>query len=144
MIHEILPADVDFARSMITSSHTDPEILACLASRGVDPSHAAHLMDDLRHGRQPSVQVPIMPVPAGPRTPKGARAAGAHLRREYHPPRPHPRSGRHRGSGIPWWFVFLVLVFAGALIYAFLEAGRDASKDAVNHERHVVPAAPDR
>jgi hypothetical protein len=144
MIHEILAADVEFARSMINSSHSDAEILAYLASRGLDPTQAAQLVDDLRHGRQPSVQLPVVPFPASHHTPRGTRGAGTHLHHEYHPPRPQSRSGRHRRSGIPWWFVLLVLIFGGALLYAFLEGGKEASKDAVNYQRHEVPAAPGR
>jgi hypothetical protein len=144
MIHETLAADVEFARSMINSSHSDAEILAHLASRGLEPTQAAHLVEDLRHGRQPSVQLPVVPFPAGHHTPGRAKGARTHSHHEYHPPRPQSRSGSHRRSGIPWWFVLLVLVFGGALLYAFLEAGKEASKDAVNHQRHEVPTAPGR
>jgi hypothetical protein len=138
MIHEILPSDVEFARGMLHSSHTDAEILACLAARGIQATQAAALVNDLRHGRQPSAQLPFEPA------------------RTFHPPiagaqtvpepRPAPRHHAHRKShqpkGIPWWFVVLVLIFVLALGYILFETGRTISTDSANPEKQVIPSPP--
>ena len=78
MIHEIVSSDVDFARGMMGSGHPDAEILAYLASRGLDPAKAAQLVVDLRHGRKPDTQLPlssVQPVTAWsePVKPRGAK-----------------------------------------------------------------------
>jgi hypothetical protein len=142
MIHEILPSDVEFARGLINSSHSDAEILAYLASRGIETAQAAKLVDDLRHGRQPSVQVPFVPFPGGHGTSGRAKVARAHSHHEYHAPQRHSRSGKHRTAGLPWWFVLLLLIFVGALIYLFLGTEPDASKAAIDHGRHEIPSPP--
>jgi len=59
MTHDILPSDVECAKAMLDSSHSDAEILAFLATRGIEPAKAGGLVDDLRHGRHPSVQLPF-------------------------------------------------------------------------------------
>jgi hypothetical protein len=66
MIHEIVSSDVEFARGMMDSGHPDTELLAYLATRGLDPAKAAQLVDDLRHGREPSAQLPYELRPASP------------------------------------------------------------------------------
>ena len=142
MIHDIVSSDVDFARGMIDSSHSDAEILAYLASRGIEPAKAAHLVDDLRHGRHPSAQLPFVPPPGGHRAVGGPGFARAEAHHEHHAHRHHSHSGKHRRSVIPWWFVMLALIFLGALVYALLEAGTHVSKQGIDQDKHEIPPPP--
>jgi hypothetical protein len=143
MIHEILPSDVEFTRGMINSSHTDAEILACLASRGIGPAEAAALVDDLRHGREPSAEMPFRLGQRGPAATGRPQAAARDAPPQSHPERHRSHHRRsHRSSGMPWWFVLLVLVFLLALAYALFLAGSSVSTNAVDTGRHEIPPAP--
>jgi hypothetical protein len=143
MIREILTSDVEFARGMLSSSHSDAEILAYLTSRGIEPVKAANLLDDLRHGREPSTQlayalgVRITPSTGGPRT-AGADALPTSETRRRHA---HRRKTHHR-PGVPWWFLLLALIFIAALGYAFFEMGADASRESLNKVKHDLPTPP--
>lgn len=142
MIHEILPSDVEHARSMLEAGHSDTEICVNLTSRGVHATKAAEVVDDLRHGRSPSVQLP-----------QSLAQAPRHRRGEPHatglpaPKKPDSRHGHshrrnHKRALIPWWFVLLVLVFILALGYAMFEAGRVVTHNGVQEERHTIPTPP--
>ena len=61
-----------------------------------------------------------MPVPAEPRR-----------RRHRH---------KHHQSGIPWWFLLIVVIFLLALGYAFFEAGNSLATDREQQDKHAVPA----
>lgn len=138
MIHEILSSDVDFARGLIDSGHSDPEILASLASRGLDPAPAAQLLDDLRHGRKPSANLPFDFRPASP----GAVGKREPAREEAHraPPAHRHRSHRrkHKRSAISWWFIILIGIALFALGYVLVQTGKGLSVD----DRHEIPPAP--
>ena len=142
MIREILPSDVEFARGMINSSHSDAEILASLSLRGIEPARAAELVNDLRHGRQPIGDLSFLPPSGGHRVQRQARATKnkAYWEEAASPKRSH--TGKHRHAGTPWWFVLLILIFVGALVYAWLESGTQGSKDAVDESRHELPPPP--
>lgn len=142
MIHDLLSSDVDFARGMIDSSHPDAEILAYLASRGVEPSKASQLVDDLRHGRHPSAPLPFMPRPVGHGSVGGPGFAREGTHRQHHAHRRRSHSGKHRRSVIPWWFLMLVFVFLGALVYALFQAGAHLSKQGIDQYKHDLPSAP--
>ena len=142
MIHEILQSDVEVARGLIRSDHPDPEIVAALTSRGIEPAKATQLLDDLHHGRKPAVQVLVVPRPSGDGVVGSPGAARGDAPQEKHSHRSRSRSEKHHRSGIPWWFAVLILIFLGALVYAFLETGSHASKDAVDQSRHELPPPP--
>ena len=134
MIHEIVSSDVDFARGMMDSGHPDAEILAYLASRGLEPAKAAQLVDDLRHGRTPSAQLPFELRPAGHSATEGRGTAKAEPYQAQPSYRKRSGSGKHKRSGIPWWFIILFLIAVLALGYVFLEAGSSVSMDVEKHE----------
>jgi hypothetical protein len=143
MIHEILSSDVEFAKAMLDSSHSDAEILAYLTSRGIEPAKAAGLLDDLRHGRKPSTQLAyvlgagITPATGGP------RPAGANAPPTSETPRRHSHKGRtHQRLGVPWWFILLALIAIVALGYAVFEMGTDASSESVNKVKHELAPPP--
>ena len=120
------------------SGHSDTEILASLASRGLEPAKAAQLVDDLRHGRKPSAHLPFEFRPAG-HSAVGKREAA---RGEAHhaPPayRQRSGSGKRKRSAIPWWFVILIGIALLALGYVLLETGANISTD----DKHELPPAP--
>ena len=143
MISEILTSDVEFARGMLSSNHSDTETLAYLTSRGIEPVKAANLLDDLRHGREPSAQfayalgVRMSPSAGGP------RSAGADALPTSETPRRHAHRKRtHQRPGVPWWFILLALIFIAALGYAIFEMGADASSESVNKAKHELPTLP--
>jgi hypothetical protein len=143
MIHEILASDVEFAQGMINSSHSDPEILAYLTSRGIESARAAELLDDLHHGRKPNIKVPFVPgagsAPAG--SPAPTRRAET-PQQNHQALRKHVHKGKHKRHGMPWWFVLMVVIFILALGYAFLEMGANESDAIVNKVKHEIPPAP--
>lgn len=142
MIHEILSSDVEFAQGMLDSSHPDAEILTSLASRGIEPAKAAQLLDDLRHGRDPGIQVQFAlgstarraTREPGRTTEDAPQAAGS--------PQPHSRHRKHKRFGASWWFVLLVVIFLWALWYAWFKTGADPSQDAIDFDKHKIPDAP--
>jgi hypothetical protein len=144
MIQDILSSDVEFARGMMSASHPDAEILAHLASRGIQPAQAAQLVDDLRHGRQPNTLLPFPLRPGRSRRGAGDRPKAAPTKAppEYHPHSKRSRRGKHQRSSIPWWFLILILIFLGALTYAFWEGGTHATREAINEDKHELPPAP--
>ena len=142
MIHDILSSDVDFAKGMMNASHSDAEILVYLASRGLEPANAAHLVDDLRHGRKPSVRLPSEFRPAGHSAVGGRGLANKEAAPAQHS---HPsRSGsrKHRRSDIPWWFIILAGIALLAFGYVFFGSGTRVSRDAVDLEKHQIPPPP--
>jgi hypothetical protein len=142
MIHEILSSDVDLVKGMINSAHSDAEILAQLSSRGIDRSKAAVLLDDLRHGRKPSVGMPFVPVAEHPRTTRPPQRPSE--QKPQKPDSPPVRSNRrtHRRQGTPWWFLLLVLIFIMAIWYAFFHEGSNSSRDLINSSKHEIPPPP--
>jgi hypothetical protein len=144
MIREVLPSDVEFARGMITSSHSDAEILTILASRGIEPAKAAQLVDDLRHGRKPSWQLPFSPTTGAPAPITKAQASVPIPPPAAPAPRHRPYRRIHKRQAAAWWFLILLLIFAWAFGYAFLHLGSDASRDAAQKVRHEVPPAPNK
>ena len=142
MIHEIVSSDVELARGMMDSGRSDIEILAYLASRSVEPAKAAQLVDDLRHGRKPSAQLPFELRPAAPSAVGGPRTAGEEAQSAKHAHRKRSGSGKHKRSAIPWWFVILLGITALALGYLLLGPGSSAPTDAINNEKHEIPPAP--
>ena len=107
MIHEVLPSDVDFAREQLSSEQPEAEIVSALAARGVGPAKATQLLDDLRNGRKPAVQILVVPRSNG----NGSRRSHGSARREapHESPAPSRRSGHsgHRRAGVPGWFLLL-------------------------------------
>jgi hypothetical protein len=139
MIREIVSSDVDFARGMMASGHSDTEILAVLASRGLDPAKAAQLMDDLRHGRTPNVQLPFDLHPPGHRAVAGRGTARAEAHPAQHPYRPRPGRGKRLLAAIPWWFLIPAGFALLALGYVLLQAGNHLSSQGVIQDKHEVP-----
>jgi len=139
MIHEILQSDVELARGMLDSSHTDAEILSYLASRGIEAAKAAQLVDDLRHGRAPIVQSPFGPDLSSSGARAKPRAAMPEAAAPAQPPRHHSHRRRHGGGGIPWWFVLLAVIFLLALGYALFETDTHVS---TNADKHDIPPPP--
>jgi hypothetical protein len=139
MIHEILTSDIGFAQGMMDSGHPDAEILEYLASRSLDPAKAAQLVDDLRHGRKPKAQLPSELLPVGRSVVGGLGTTKGEVQSAQHSH--HQRSGsrRHKGSGIPWWFVILFLIAVLAFGYVFLEAGSGVATDGANIQKHELP-----
>jgi hypothetical protein len=144
MIHEIVSSDVELARGMMDSGRSDTEILAYLASRSVEPAKAAQLVDDLRHGRQPSTQLPFEFRPAAHHAVAGRRTATAEAQPAQPSHRKRSGSGKHKRSAIPWWFVVLVAITLLALGYLLLGPGSSAPADAINNEKHEIPPPPDK
>lgn len=144
MIHEILPSDVELVRGMLEASHSDAEILANLASRGIEPAKAAELVDDLHHGRTPSTQCPYELAATGRRQTLRTEATDPQVPQK--PDSPHVRSHRkaHKRSIIPWWFTVLALIFILAIGYALFEAGRAVSHSGMQQDRHELSPAPGR
>jgi hypothetical protein len=142
MIHEILQSDVELARGMVNSCHPDAEILAFLASRGVEPAKATQLLDDLRHGRQPNVQLPFVPRPDDQGALDRVGVTRREAPREHHSASRGSRSGKHKRPGISWWLVILILVFLWALGYALFGTGTGGSNELIDRTRHELPPAP--
>jgi hypothetical protein len=142
MIHEIVSSDVDLAMEMMASGQTDTEILASLASRGLDPAQAAGLMDDLHQGRKPKVKLPFELRPASQRAVNGQGTARENEPSERHPHRSHSGSGMHKRSTTPWWFIILLGITLVALGYILMEGGTQASREGINEEKHAIPPAP--
>jgi hypothetical protein len=140
MIHEILPSDVEFARGMINAGHSDEEIVSHLTSRSLERAKAAELLQDLRQGRSPPVQLAYVPE-AGMR--HGHRRHRATRPVEAHPQRRSSR-GRHGRRRFSWWFLLMLVIFAWALGYAYLHLGSDASRDVISRNKHEIPPAPDK
>jgi hypothetical protein len=59
MTHNILLADIDYARRQLKLNAAEAAIVAGLVTRGIEPAKAAQLVDDLRNGRKitPDVQL---------------------------------------------------------------------------------------
>lgn len=126
----------------MNSGHPNTEILAYLALRGLEPAKAAQLVDDLRHGRTPSAELPLELRPAGHSAVKGRATARGEAHQAQHSHRNGTGSVKHKRSAIPWWFVILVLVFLWALAYAWLEAGNHFSREAIDKDKHELPPGP--
>ena len=142
MIRELLSSDVEFAQGMLNSSHSDAEILASLTLRGIEPAKAAELLDELRHGRKPSVLLAFLPGVEGSPQAGGPRPGGADAPPTPEPPHKHAHRGSHQRNGVSWWFIFLMVLFILALGYAYVEMGSDASKESVGKAKHELPPPP--
>ena len=142
MIREIVSSDVDFARGMMDSGHPDAELLAHLASRGLDPTKAAQLVDDLRRGRQPNARLPFELRPAGPSTTGSPDPLRGEAQPAHHPHRKRSGSRKHKLSAIPWWFLLLVGIALFALGYVLVQTGNGLATEGVNKDKHEIPPAP--
>ena len=143
MIHEILSSDVEFAKGMLASSHSDAEILGYLASRGIEPAKAVELLDDLRHGRRPSTPLAFEVDTARSRAAEKGRPAGADAPAASESRRRHSHGRRrYRQPRMPWWFILLAVIFVLALGYAFFQMGSDVSSESVNKAKHELPPPP--
>jgi hypothetical protein len=143
MIHEILSSDVELAKGMLESSHSDTEILGYLASRGIDPAKAIELLDDLRHGKKPHTPMAFVPGSAEPPATESRRAAVADASPASESRRRHSHGRRtYKQPRMPWWFILMAAVFILALAYAYFEMGVDASKDSVSKVKHELPPPP--
>jgi len=142
MIREILPSDVEFTKGMVNSSRSDAEILTCLAARGLDPDKAAHLLDDLRHGREPEAHAQLALGSTARRTTRKPETPSPDAPPAATSAPPHSRHKRHQRAFGTWWFVIVVIIFLWAVWYAFIKSGADASKDVIDLDKHAIPAAP--
>jgi hypothetical protein len=143
MMHEILASDVEFAKGMLDSSHSDAEVLGYLASRGIDPAKAVELLDNLRHGRKPDTPMAFVPGSAGQPATESGRAAGKAALPTSESRRRHSRGlRRYRQPRMPWWFILVVAVFILALAYAYFEMGTEASKESRSKVKHELPPPP--
>ena len=143
MIREIVPSDVDLAKGMINSNHSDAEILASLTLRGIEPARAGQLVDDLRHGRRIASDLSFLPPPDthhGGHAKASTAKSKAYWEQPVAPKRAH--SGKHRRAGTQWWLVFLIVVFVGALVYAWMNLGKQSAGDAVGQHKHELPPPP--
>ena len=143
MIREIVPSDVDFAKGMLNSNRSDAEILASLTLRGLEPARASQLVADLRHGRRVASDLSFLPPPGthhGGHAKASTAKSKPYWEQSVTPKRAH--SGRHRRAATPWWLVFLIVVFVGALVYAWMNLGRQSAGDAATQRRHELPPPP--
>jgi hypothetical protein len=142
MIREILASDVEYAQGMLEAHHSDPEVLASLTSRGVEPAKAAELLDDLRHGRKPNAQLGF--VPRARRSPVTTQPRPARMDAPSSSESPHRHHHRtaHKRGGLPWWFVLLLVTFLLALAYAFVEMETRLSNESLDNARHEIPPPP--
>jgi hypothetical protein len=58
MTHCILPADIEFAKRLLTTNRPEGAIVAALVQRGVESASALQLVTDLREGRKVTPQIP--------------------------------------------------------------------------------------
>jgi hypothetical protein len=136
MTHDILPSDVAFARGLLKGIQPDSEIINSLAARSIEPAKAAQLIDDLRHGRDPKVQMHFVlgvrpkeaNPPATPQVPVTAPSA--------------PRRKKHKRSRVSWWAIALGMIVLWAIWYAWLKLGADASRDLHELDKHRLPDPP--
>ena len=142
MIHEVLPSDVEFVRGLLNGSHSDAEILAALASRGLEPAKAAQLLDDLRHGRRPDTHVPSALASPAPRATHGPRKTRTHAPPLVDSRPPESRHRKHKSDGVSWWAIIVGAICLWALWFIFFRAGADASQDVINLDKHHIPDAP--
>lgn len=83
MTHDILPSDVELAQALIRDNCPEAYVVAALCARGVDGFKAAHLVDDLQHGRLVEAALPRPTEPPGQATtpmPDGTSATDARKR----------------------------------------------------------------
>jgi hypothetical protein len=137
MVHDILPSDVELARGMLDSGHSDAEAVAFLASRGVEPAKALELLDDLRLGRTPNAQIFSIP---GASDHADAAIAGTQplVRRHRH------HRHKHSRREVPWWFVCLAVIFLLSLIYCLLEWRQSLVVDRQDRDIHAIPRELDK
>jgi hypothetical protein len=72
MTHDILPSDVELAQALIRDKCPEAYVVAALCARGVDGFKAAHLVDDLQHGRRVEAAMPRPTEPLGQAAPSMA------------------------------------------------------------------------
>ena len=142
MIHEILPSDVEFAHELLNTPHSDEEIFASLASRGIELAKAAQMVDDLRHGREPNCQAQFALGSTACRAKRGPETATADAPQATGSPRSRSRHRRHKRFGGFWYLVLLAVIFLWALWYALLKTGTDTSRDGMGFDSDQIPEAP--
>lgn len=59
MTHNLLQTDIELATRLMVGQRPDEEIIRALMYRGVDPSLAAQLVDDLHNGRDVTARTPL-------------------------------------------------------------------------------------
>lgn len=141
MTHDILPSDVECAKAMLESSHSDAEILAFLATRGIEPTKAGGLVDDLRHGRHPVAQLPFGPGRSSPGATARAPVAAGDAPPQSRSPKRRPHR-RHRRSRELWWFAVVAIIFLLALGYALFEGWTAATRISIQEGTQDKPSVP--
>lgn len=58
MTHNILPTDIELATRLLAAGRPDDAVITAMVHRGIDPTAAAQLVDDLRNGRRVTSQLP--------------------------------------------------------------------------------------
>ena len=126
MVRDVLHSDVEFGRRLVEENQADAQIIEALCRRGIDRSKAARLVEDLRQKRRPEVEAAAAPeLVAAAHLPAGIEA--------------DTRKRRGPSIAIPWWFLLLVAIFAGAVAYFFLQDGNVIEHGPSDADRHEVP-----
>jgi hypothetical protein len=117
MTHDVLQSDIDLARKLIKEERQETEIIAALGLRGLEPTTATRLLDDLRNGRvadQPiqlvrrsSRKIPVLPGEFNKRKP----------RRPSKPPTRWSQKGRSVGFWVVVVCIVLSVLGAGAFVF---------------------------
>jgi hypothetical protein len=128
MIEEILPSDVEFARELLRGSRSEAEILAALASRGINSAQASQMLEDLRQGREPNSRSDLALGSKVRREEPDLEMASAHPSHRSVSRHRHSRYHHHRQTGALWWFALLAIVFLWALCYIWLKLGSDPTR----------------
>jgi len=125
MIHEVLPSDVEYVKGMLDESHSDGEILASLAARGLEPAKAAELVDTLRHGQTPYIPFPPgLPV-ARHHSDVSGRASNSPTQGKRHVSRGNSHWEKPKSIARSFWVVVLAVSFAIAIGYVLLQIARE-------------------
>jgi hypothetical protein len=134
MTGDVLPADVEFARGLLSSNLSDSEILEHLAVRGIHPDKAAQLLDDLRHGREPAVEGHFA---LGSRVHPSSRRTSAPRKT-----RPAGSGSRARRRAVVVACLILVAFFVLWVTWqTFFKHAADSPKAPTGINQHPLPAA---
>lgn len=139
MIHEILPSDVELAKGMLDASHSDQEILASLAARGIAPAKAVELVDTLRRGQTPHIPFPPgLPV-ARHRREASPRASHSSPPEKRHVSREHSHRNKLKASARWLWVVVVAVIFTVAIGYVLFQIVGVVSHMGVQRDIHELP-----
>gem|GEM_PF-2341647 len=117
------------------ASQSDAEIVAALASRGIEPGRAATLVDDLRHGHTPTFQLPFGPDTAPHHGTSQPRASAGPVPQPLRAPQVRSHRRTHKHPPVQWELVLVVLIFIAALGYALFGSGEDASQETIDQTK---------